>query len=127
MGLRAQARLDAKAILEDSTSGFGWPVTLTSPVGVAASLVGYTTDVGQSIDPDTGQAVAGRRASVALSIASLTEMPEGIADSGRKPWIATYADSEGKVSDWKVIEVLPDRAAGVVVLLLERYHAGAHL
>lgn len=127
MGLRAQAILDAKAILEDSTSGFGWPVTLTSPVGVAVELVGYTTDVGQSIDPDTGQAVAGRRASVALPLSSLPEMPEAIADSGRKPWVATYADSAGKVSDWKVIEVLPDRAVGVIVLLLERYHAGAHL
>jgi hypothetical protein len=126
MGLREQAQLDAKAILEDD-SGFAWPFTLTSPVGVSTSLKGYTTDVGQAIDPDTGQAVAGRRASVAVSRSSLPEQPEGIADSGRKPWLATFADSSGVVSDWKVIEVLPDRAAGVVVLLLERYHAGAHL
>ena len=64
---------------------------------------------------------------VAVSLASLTEMPEAIADHGRKPWVATFADSEGQLADWKIIEVLPDRAAGVVVLLLEAYHAGAHL
>ena len=111
-----------------ATVGVGDCATaLTSPVGVSTSLKGYTTDVGQAIDPDTGQAVAGRRASVAVSRSSLPEQPEGIADSGRKPWVATFADSGGVVSDWKVIEVLPDRATGVVVLLLERYHAGAHL
>lgn len=125
MGLREQARLDAKAILED-TSGFGWPLTLTSPVGVSSSLTGFSTDVGQTIDPETGQAVAGRRTSVAVSLSSLPEMPEAIADSGRKPWVATFADIAGSMADWKVTEVLPDRAAGVVVLLLERYHAGAH-
>lgn len=125
MGLREQAALDAKAIVED-TAGFAWPLTLTSPVGVALSLLGLTTDVGQTIDPETGQAVAGRRASVAVSLSSLPEMPEAIADGRRKPWVATFADSQGRMADWKVIEVLPDRATGIAVLLLEAYHAGAH-
>lgn len=127
MGLREQAALDAKTILEDSTSGFGWPFTLTSPVGVAAELVGFTTDIGQTIDPDTGQAVAGRRASVAVSWSALAELPVAVADSTRKPWVVTFADSQGVTADWKVTEVLPDRAVGVVVLLLEAYHAGSHL
>lgn len=127
MSLRAEVVIHAKAIVEDSTSGFGWPITLTSPVGVAAELVGLTTDVGQTIDPDTGQAVAGRRASVVVSWSSLAELPTAVADSTRKPWVVTFADSQGVLADWKVIEVLPDRAAGVVALLLEAYHAGAHL
>ena len=127
MGLRTQAALDARAILEDSTSGFGWPITLTDPVGVALQLTGFATDVGQTIDPDTGQAVAGRRGSVAVSLAALTEVPQAIASEARKPWVVTFANIAGVSGDWKVIEVLPDRAAGVVVLLLEAYNAGAHI
>lgn len=120
MGLREQAALDGKAILED-VSGFAWPLTLTSPAGVVTALRGFTTDVGQTIDPDTGQAVAGRRASATVSRASLPALPEAVADRGRKPWIATFADSQGANQQWKVIEVLPDAALGVVVLLLELY------
>jgi hypothetical protein len=118
LGLREQARLDARAILED-TSGFAWPVILTSPLGVVTSLRGFTTDVGQSIDPETGQAVAGQRASFAVARAALPALPEAVAESDRKPWIATFADSEGAFTTWKVIEVLPDRAAGIVVMILE--------
>jgi hypothetical protein len=83
------------------------------------SLKGFTTDVGQTIDPDTGQAVAGRRASVAVPRAALPELPEAVAEKSRKPWIATFADSRGVVGRWKVVDVLPDSAIGLVVLLLE--------
>ena len=122
MGLRAQAALDAKAILE-AADDLGWPLTLTSPAGVATNLVGFTTDVGQTIDPDTGQAVAGRRASVALAMSSLPAMPAAVADDEAKPWLVTFSDVAGTPGSWKVIEVLPDRAVGVVVLLLESWHA----
>jgi hypothetical protein len=120
MGLREQAKLDARAILED-TSGFAWPVTLISPLGVITSLRGFTTDVGQTIDPETGQAVAGRRASFSVARAALPQLPEAVAEGSRKPWVASFADSQGVVANWKVIDVLPDAAAGVVVLLLEIY------
>lgn len=120
MGLREQAKLDARAILEDD-SGFAWPVTLTSPLGVVTSLKGFTTDVGQSIDPETGQAVAGRRASVVVPRAALPMLPEAVAEKSRKPWIATFADSQGVIGRWKVIEVLPDAAIGLVSMILEIY------
>ena len=123
MGLRQQAALDGKAILED-VSGFAWPLTLTSPIGAVTSLLGLTQDVGQTIDPDTGQAVAGRRATVVVARASLPEMPEAIADSRRKPWVVRFADSQGVFAQWKVIEVLPDRVLGQVALIVEAY-AGA--
>jgi hypothetical protein len=118
MGLREQAKLDARAILED-TSGFAWPVTLVSPLGVFYFVNGFTTDVGQTIDPDTGQAVAGQRASVAFARGALPVLPEAVAEGSRKPWLATFFDSEGEPATFKVIDVLPDRALGVVVLLLE--------
>jgi hypothetical protein len=127
MGLREQAALDAQAILEDKTSGFAWSFTLTSPQGVAAQLKGFTTDIGQTIDPDTGQAVAGRRASVAISLRSLPELPLLSADENRKPWLVRFSDAKGVRACWKAIEIIPDRAAGIVVLLLEAYHLAPDL
>lgn len=127
MGLREQAAIDARAILRDSTAGFGCAFTLKSPDGVSVQLVGFTNDIGQTIDPETGQSVAGRSSSVACPLGDLTEMPEGVSRDNRKPWIVTFASITGIVGDWKVTEVLPDRGVGVVVLLLEAYHAGAHL
>lgn len=121
MGLRAQAVADAKRILED-LSGFGWPLTLTSPSGVSASHVGFTTDVAETIDPETGVAVSGRRASVAISLLSLPVLPSAVPESTRRPWVVTFDDATlNTPTRWKVVEVLPDRALGVVVLLLEAY------
>jgi hypothetical protein len=121
MGLRAQAVADAKRILED-LSGFGWPLTLISPSGVSASHVGFTTDVAESIDPETGVAVSGRRASVAISLLSLPVLPSAVPESTRRPWVVTFDDATTLTpTRWKVVEVLPDRAIGVVVLLLEAY------
>jgi len=121
MGLRAQAAADAKAILEDSASGFGWPLTLTSPDGEPSALVGFATDVAETIDPETGVAVSGRRASVAISLSSLPDLPAAVPDATSRPWIVTFTDVTSAASTWKVVEVLPDRALGVVVLLLEAY------
>jgi hypothetical protein len=121
MGLRAIAAADAKAILEDSASGFGWPLTLTSPAGEASILTGFATDVAENVDPETGVAVSGRRTSVAISLLSLIVLPVAVADSSSRPWLVTMADVAGVMGTWKVVEVLPDRALGVVVLLLEAY------
>jgi hypothetical protein len=125
MGLRQQAAADLKTIVEDAAGGFGWPITITSPADVTAALTGLATDIGYTIDPQTGQAVVGRKASVALAIASLTaaglDMPHGIGDSARKPWRVVVADVAGTVFTFKVTDALPDRAAGVVVCILETY------
>lgn len=125
MGLRQQAAADLQAILEDAAGGFGWPVTVTDPSGLTAALTGLTTDVGYFIDPDTGQAVIGRKASVALRISALTTagmgMPRGIADETAKPWVIAFADINGTVFTWKVTQAFPDRTLGVVVLILESY------
>jgi hypothetical protein len=125
MGLRAQAAADAKAILEDSASGFGWPLTLTSPAGVATLLTGFATDVSESVDPETGVIVSGRQASVTISLLSLPELPTAVADAARRPWRVTFADVLLAALTWKVVEVLPDRALGVVRLILEGYRAGS--
>lgn len=131
MGLRAQAAADAKAILEDSSaSGFGWPLVLTSPAGVETSVVGFATDVSESVDPETNALVSSRQASVTISLASLaassTELPAVVASRSQRPWLVAFADvTTGVVGTWKVVDVLPDRALGVVVLRLESYRAGS--
>lgn len=128
MGLRAQAAADAKAILEDSVSGFGWPLTLTSPAGAATQLTGFATDVSESVDPETGVVVSGRQASVTISLLSLDAaglgLPTAVVEKNRRPWLVTFADVLLAAHVWKVVEVMPDRALGVVRLVLEGYRAG---
>lgn len=124
MGLREQAAADLQAIVE-STAQFGWPITVTNPAGLAVELTGLSTDIHTTIDPETGQAVSGRRASVALALARLTSsglgMPKAVADAASKPWVVTFNDIEGMAHTFKVCEAVPDRAIGVVVCMLEAY------
>lgn len=125
MGLRQIAETHLATILENENTGFGWPVTVTTPDGVCASLTGFSNDIAQVIDPDTGQAVSGRLASVALRISTLQSknlgIPRGIADTGLKPWIIQFDDINGTAYTFKVQEANPDRTLGVVVCLLEIY------
>jgi hypothetical protein len=125
MGLKAQAVADAKAILEDSASGFGVPLALTSPAGDVLDVVGFATDVSEQVDPETQVVVASRQASVSISLGSLPVLPVAVSSKNQRPWLVAFADSAGVVGTWKVVEVLPDRALGVVVLRVEAYRAGA--
>ena len=112
----------------NNTDGFGWPVSVTDPAGLTVSgLMGFSTDVAQLIDPDTGQAVSGRMAAVAIHIASLTEagfttLPRGIAESKSKPWVVTFDDINGNSFTFKVQQSNPDRTIGWLSLLLEVYN-----
>lgn len=125
MSLRDQAASDLLGILEDSSGGFGWPLTITSPEGASAAITGFSTDIGTTIDPETGALVAARRASVAIPIARLTAhglaIPRGIADQSARPWVVTFADIEGASRTYKVSQAMPDRALGVVTCMLEAY------
>lgn len=122
MGLRDIAEADLKAIVEN-TADFGWPVTVTKPGGPTVAMVGLSTDISQTIDPDTGQAVSGRNASVSFVMSSLltafSALPTGISDGA--PWVVVFADIAGASHTFKVLEALPDRALGCVVCLLEHY------
>jgi hypothetical protein len=124
MSLRDLAEQDLGATLEGVTD-FGWPVTVTDPAGTSVALVGQSTDIAQIIDPDTGQAVSGRLAAVALRVSSLTiaglGLPVGIADAGSKPWVVEFDDINGAAYKFKVSHTNPDRALGIVVCILEPY------
>lgn len=124
-GLREAAEADLELILEDGTIGFGWPITVTDPAGTTADLIGFSNDVEDLIDPDTGQPVTGRIASVALRISSLTAaglgLPENISDSSSKPWLMAFDDINGNAFVFKVHKSNPDRTLGIVTCTLEIY------
>ena len=124
--MREQAEADLAETMEDATNGFGLFVTLQSPEGLSAALVGLTTDISFVIDPETGVAVSGRTASVTLRISSIVEagfagLPRAIANPTEKPWVVVFADIGGTAHTFKVRESNPDRALGVVVCILEVY------
>ena len=124
MSLRELAESDLAFTLEDPAA-FGWPITVTDPAGATAALTGQSNDIAQLIDPDTGQAVSGRLASVAIRMSSLTTgglgRPVGVADAGSKPWLIEFDDINGESYRFKVSESNPDRAMGVIVCILEAY------
>jgi hypothetical protein len=127
VGLRTIAEADLGAILEDSVTGFGFPITVTSPSGTVGALTGFTDDISQLIDPDTGQAVSGRLASIALRISTINStfpgqgLPINIANAALKPWIVEFNDINGNPHRFKVSESNPDRAIGVLICTLELY------
>lgn len=125
MSLRQLAQQDNAAILGDESSGFGWPIQITAPDGTVGAFTGFSNDIAQVIDPDTGQAVSGRRASVVIHLADFIsqemDFPRGIADSGSKPWVVSFNDIIGTSHTFKVQESSPDRAIGSTILLLEAY------
>lgn len=125
MSLRSLAEKDLGLILEDTTTGFGYSITLTNPEGLVRPLTGFSDDISQLIDPDTGQAVSGRMASVALRISTIIAagltLPRGISDATIKPWLVEFDDINGNPFKFKVSQSNPDRAIGLVTLLLELY------
>ena len=125
MGLRTQAEADLEFILEDDIYGFGYPIVVTDPDELSKPLTGYSNDIAQIIDPDTGQAVSGRLASAVLRISSLTAaglgLPVGIAETALKPWLIKFDDINGNEFTFKVSQSNPDRSLGIVSLILELY------
>lgn len=125
MGLREIAENDLGFILEDVDRGGAWPITVTNPAGVSAALTGFSGDIGQVIDPDTGMAVSGRQAHVTLRVSTLVSLglsrPEGVADDTAKPWVVQFNDINGTSYTYKVIRSMPDRTAGMVSCLLGLY------
>lgn len=128
MSLRTQAENDLAFIVED-VNGFGWTIQLTDPSGYTATgpLVGLSNDISQIIDPDTGQVVSGRSASVALRISTLVSkgysLPRNIADNNSKPWLVRFDDINGNPYTFKIRSTDPDRALGLIVCTLEAYAA----
>lgn len=128
MNLRALAEADLATTLEDGLTGFGWPVTLTTPAGVQVNVTAQSNDISLMIDPQTGVLVSGRQASATVRISSLyaqdlSVLPVGLPGYKQKPWLAQFNDINGISYAFKVANGEPDRALGVIVLLLEGWEA----
>jgi hypothetical protein len=127
MSLTAQAEADLAVTLE-AASDFGTVVTLTDPAGFTgtATIRGRVGDVGQVLDPDTGQAVTARHATCTLRLTSLTaagfsSIPVAVADESLKPWLVAFATPSAPLQTYKVKQAHPDRTLGVVTMVLEFY------
>ena len=120
------AQQDKAFTLKDSEFGFGTVITLTDPDLLSANVTGRANDVFFSIDPNTGVAVSGRTATIAVDMQELEEkgfstLPKGESDKTKKPWIVEYTDQLGKSYTFKVLEGNPDRTLGIVLCTLEFY------
>lgn len=123
MSLRLTATDDLNKILE---SDFGWPITITDPSDTTVELSGYSNDIAQTIDPDTGQIISGRIATIAFSLRALTDaglgIPIGIEDNTIKPWRITFQDTDLVSYRFKVQSSNPDRTLGIVTCELKLYN-----
>ena len=122
MNLYAQALADTTAILEDSANGFGVPMVLKNPDGVIQEITGHAADIGNTIDPETGQNISGRAVHVSLPTNSLTiGRPKGVPDESISPWLVTLQlPGESSPQTFKIFETMPDRV-GVIVCFCEEW------
>lgn len=125
MGLREQAATDLITILTDVDGGFGWRVTVQAPDGNRAELVGFTSDIAQALDLNTGQLISGRTVSLVLPLAPLLASGLGdirvSQDPYRDPWIVQFTDALGRGGQFVITEARPDRTIGAVSCSLTAY------
>lgn len=127
MNILLQAQEDTRKILNDQATGFAVAIFVTNLVGFRKEFSGFSNDIADLIDPETGQAANSRLVSVALSIQDLfadgftTELPRGINKKDSKAWLVDFTDLLGLSTKWKVFKSNPDYGIGMVTLLLERW------
>lgn len=127
MGLRELAESDLATIVEDRDHGFGYNITLKNPSGTTLPLIGLSSDIAVMINPETGQAVSGRHAHVAIRLTTLRAAPIGfgfpsaVREETSKPWIVEFTSIDLVLHKFKVYDVNVDRALGLVILVLEKY------
>lgn len=121
MSLRGIAEKDLRFILGDS----GWSFTIFDPSENALPVTGLSNDISRLIDPDTGQAVSGRFATISVSYRAFhdagMEVPRSIPETTSKPWVVQATDVLGKEYRFKIIRSEPDRTLGLILCTLEAY------
>jgi len=121
MNLRQRASLDLQSIVE----GDGWPVVISDPFEVSAEVQAQISDIGETLDPETGQLIAGQSASALISLRALASVemdtPVGVTDAAKKPWVLSFTDLCGTERHYKVTESRIDRTIGAVLCILQAY------
>ncbi len=107
--LRNEAFLERS--LED-TEAFGWEFTLTNPLDESQDLSGQVRHINMIIDMDTGQDVQQEQASVVVRLSSIT------IGEPEKDWRVDVTDTSGNEYNCYVVEAMPDRTFGIIVLKL---------
>lgn len=97
--------------LED-TDAFGWSFTLTNPLGESQPLSGQARHINMLIDIDTGVDVQQEQASIVARLSTIT------IGEPKKDWLVTVTDVSGNSYDCYVVEAMPDRTFGIIVLKL---------
>lgn len=125
MSLLEQARADANTILETGAGSLSVDAWVIEPGGFGAKIPGMFNDIEQTVDPGTGEFLTGRRISIAMSQqdfydAGFDQIPRGIADGAKKPWIVSVK-VDCTDQKFKVVKSNPDRTVGVVVCILGLY------
>jgi len=120
MSLIDVMRADVQTILNDKDTGAAVQIFITDPSGTREEFTGFSNDIGLLIDPDTGQAVSGRKVTVAVSMIDLQAVsfsnPQAIPDEDSDPWIIEF---EGNF--FRVTSSEPDRTLQLVTCTLEGY------
>lgn len=126
MNFQEISQVDKAFTLNDKVMGFGSDITITDPDLLTAVIVGRTNDISFAIDPNTGEAVSGRTATIAIDInelekAGFTSLPAAQSDKTKKPWIIEFDDQQGNNYVFTVKEANPDRTLGIVLCTLQFY------
>lgn len=127
MNLRDLAARHHRAIVGDAANGFGREITLVSPDGLQATLVGLWNDaMHEKLDPDVGSLVSARSVFVrlpakAIRDAGFTSLPRAVQDADKLPWLVIYTGLGGREQKSKVSEVRTDRTFDAVDCYLEPY------
>lgn len=100
-----------KRSLEDPEA-FGWPVILKNPLGETQVVTGQVRHINMLIDIDTGADVQQEQASVGIRISTIT------IGEPQKNWLVTITDTAGNEYDCYVVEPIPDRTFGIIMLKL---------
>ena len=120
------AQQDKAFTLNDDQFGFGSTIKLTDPSLFSAEVIGRTNDISFAIDPNTGVAVSGRTATVAIDLNELEDkgfssIPSAQSDKTKKPWIIEFDDQQGNTHTFTILEANPDRTLGIVLCTLQLY------
>ena len=126
MGLNEIAA-DDFANFTSNTDEFGHEFVITAPDGtVIEGIKGYSTDISALIDPETGQMVAGRTASVSIAMrffrnAGFGSIPTMEPKKNKKPWIFEWLAPNTSVYTFSVRDAIPDRKLDQTLFMLQSF------
>ena len=121
MSLVDQAKADWQQITTDNVSGFGTPITLTSPASDVLEIVGLATKHHIGIDDD-GNVVNTKNAHISFSEKQLSDASYPTRDADGEVSLyghkATWIDSTGSSITYVIREFFPDETMGVILCIL---------